>query len=187
MNRETITDDQLWLLIKEGDRLAFDNIYHRYSGLIFSSIYKHIHSRQDAEDLTQETFIALWEKKDNISIQNSLFNYLYSIARYRTLSYIRTSAVRPVSVELLEDLLNDDGPSEKAIRSVESAVQQEIERLPEQMKKVYQLNSESGMDNRQIAALLEISPNTVKNTLVKVRKRLRHTVSRLASFLFTFV
>ena len=187
MNREKNTDDQLWLLIREGDRLAFDSIYYRYSGLIFSSIYKHIRSRQDAEDITQETFIALWEKRDSIVIQNSLFNYLYSIARYRTLSYIRASAARPASVELPDVLLNDDGPSEKVIRSVESALQEEIDRLPEQMKKVYRLNSESGMDTRQIAALLSISPNTVKNTLVKVRKRLRHTVSRLASFLLTFL
>jgi len=179
-------DHQLWLLIKEGDRLAFDCVYHRYAGVIFSSIYKHINSRPDAEDLLQETFLTLWEKKDRIDIETSLFNYLYSMARYRTLSYMRSSAARPVSVELLEPLLREDSVTERTIQYAESAVQQEIQRLPDQMKRVYQLNSESGMDTRQIAEHQSISPNTVKNTLVKVRKRLRHAATRLASFFFTF-
>jgi len=181
-----IDDHQLWLLIKEGDRRAFDCIYHRYAEVIFSSIYKHISSRQDAEDLLQETFIDLWEKRHKITIESSLFNYLYSMARYRTLSYMRNSAVRPVSVELLDPLLREDSVTERTIRFAESAVQKEIQRLPEQMKRVYQLNSESGMDPRQIAEHLSISPNTVKNTLVKARKRLRHAATRLASFFFTF-
>ena len=55
-------------------------------------------NREDAEDLTQETFIALWEKRESIIIQN----------------------------------------------------QEEIDRLPDQMKKVYRLNSESGMDTQQM-------------------------------------
>jgi RNA polymerase sigma-70 factor (ECF subfamily) len=179
-------DNQLWLLIKEGDRRAFDSIYHQYAGVIFSSIYKHIPSRQDAEDLLQETFIALWEKRQTITIESSLFNYLYSMARYRTLSYMRHNAIRPVSVDLLDPLLWDDSMTERTIRFAESAVLQEIQRLPEQMRRVYQLNSESGMDPRQIARHLSISPNTVKNTLVKARKRLRHAATRLASFFFTF-
>jgi len=179
-------DHQLWLLIREGDRRAFDSIYHRYAEVIFSSIYKHISSRPDAEDILQETFIALWEKRHKITIESSLFNYLYSMARYRTLSYMRSNSVRPVSVELLDPLIREDSMTERTIRFAESAVQQEIQRLPEQMRRVYQLNSESGMDPRQIAEHLSISPNTVKNTLVKARKRLRHVAMRLASFFFTF-
>ncbi|HEY0273540.1 MAG TPA: sigma-70 family RNA polymerase sigma factor [Chitinophaga sp.] len=184
---DAMNDDHLWQLIKTGDQPAFDRLYHQYAGVLFAAIYKHIPSRPDAEDLLQEVFIGLWEKRDTIAVQSSLFNYLYSMARYRTLQYIRANAVKPIDIAQLEVLLNEDPVSEKTIRSAEVAVHAAIAQLPGQMKKIYQLNTESGMPVREIADLLQLSPHTVKNHLVKVRKRLRLTVSRLASFCFTFL
>lgn len=182
--RDEIADDQLWLLIKEDNRLAFDQVYHRHVGILFAAVYKHIASRPDAEDLVQEVFLELWEKRHAISIQNSLFNYLYSMARYKTLRYIKNNSLKPVGLEVLDTLEHEEAVSENKIRAVESVVNEEIAQLPQQMKKVYQLWMESGMDVKEIAAQLLISPHTAKNHLIKVRKRLRHTVSRLASLFF---
>jgi RNA polymerase sigma factor (sigma-70 family) len=185
--REEIADDQLWLLISEDNQLAFDQAYYRYAGILFAAIYKHIDSRPDAEDLVQEVFLELWEKRHTILIQSSLFNYLYSMARYKALRYIKTHAVKPVGLEVLDTLFNEEGISETQIRKIESVVNEEIARLPQQMKKVYELRTESGMDIKEIAAQLLISPYTVKNHLIRVRKRLRHTVSRLASVLYNIL
>jgi len=183
----------LWQQVKQGDRTAFDQVYHLYAAPVFAMVYKHIHSRADAGDITQEVFMDLWDKRADITIQSSLFNYLYSVARNRTFRYIKRNAARPESLELLQELLNEqDMPlvfqeaySASAIRTMESSVASEIAGLPAQMKKVYQLNQEAGMNVNEIAELLLISPNTVKNHLSKVRKRLRQTVSRLTFLLFT--
>lgn len=183
----------LWQLVKQGDRTAFDQVYHLYAAPVFTMVYKHIRSRADAGDITQEVFMDLWDKRADITIQSSLFNYLYSVARNRTFRYIKRNAARPESLELLQELLHEQGIplvfqeaySASAIRTMESSVASEIAGLPAQMKKVYQLNQEAGMSVPEIAELLLISPNTVKNHLSKVRKRLRQTISRLATIFIT--
>ncbi|MET6999877.1 RNA polymerase sigma factor [Chitinophaga defluvii] len=183
----------LWQLVKQGDRTAFDQIYHLYAAPVFAMVYKHIHSRADAGDITQEVFMDLWDKRATINIESSLFNYLYSVARNRTFRYIKRNAARPESLELWQELIDgqhmlrvfQETYSASAIRTIASSVAGEIDGLPEQMKKVYQLHQEAGMSVTEIAALLLISPNTVKNHLAKVRKRLRQTVSRLTFLFFT--
>jgi RNA polymerase sigma-70 factor (family 1) len=188
-------DIELWRQVKQGDRFAYDQLYHLYASPIFAMVYKHIPNRADAEDILQDVFIDLWDKRLDISIENSLFNYLYTMARNRTLRYIKKTAARPESLELLQQLMHEhempmvlqDVYSESEIRHIESKISNEVDELPEQMKKVYQLNQDSGMSISQIAELLLISPNTVKNHLSKVRKRLRHTVSKMATVFFTFL
>jgi RNA polymerase sigma-70 factor (ECF subfamily) len=191
---DTMNEERLWLLVREEDsQPAFDRVYYLHVNPIFALIYKHIKSRQDAEDLTQEVFLDLWQKRKEIIIQSSLFNYLYSMARYKTLRYLKVNAIKPESFDLLAGNLEQMNPSlpgtytEKEILAIESSVNEEIALLPAQMKKVYQLNTEAGMSIREIADQLMISPYTVKNHLAKVRSRLRQTVSRLASLFFSLL
>lgn len=183
-------DIALWQLVKQGNRTAFDQVYHLYASPVFAMVYKHIRNRADAEDIMQEVFMDLWDKRADINIQTSLFNYLYSVARNRTFRYIKSNAALPQSLELFQQLLDDQAVfqetySRNTIRHIESSVSSEIAALPEQMKKVYKLSQESGMSIAEIAESLLISPNTVKNHLSKVRKRLHATVSRLSSLFFT--
>ncbi|WEK38216.1 MAG: sigma-70 family RNA polymerase sigma factor [Candidatus Pseudobacter hemicellulosilyticus] len=185
-------DTEIWQLVKEGDRAAFDQLYHQYASPVFAMVYKHLRNRSDAQDITQEVFLDIWEKRNAITIQSSLFNYLYTTARNRMLRYIRQNAFRPESLDFLRQLLDEqhlpqtyqDSYPESAIRSIESSIVDEIAGLPEQMKKVYRLSTETGMSIPEIANHLLISPYTVKNHLSKVRKRLRQTVSRLSSLFF---
>ncbi len=65
-------DILLWQQVKQGDRPAFDQLYHRYAGPIFAMVYKHIRNRADAEDIIQEVFLSMWEKRMAIDIQHSL-------------------------------------------------------------------------------------------------------------------
>ncbi|MGN7720438.1 RNA polymerase sigma factor [Chitinophaga sp. 22620] len=187
-------DILLWQQVKQGDRPAFDQLYHRYAGPIFAMVYKHIRNRADAEDIIQEVFLSMWEKRMAIDIQHSLFNYLYSTARNRTLRHIKLNGSRPESLDLFRELLDEHGLAETShethsrarMREIESSIAGEIAGLPEQMKKVYLMNSDGGMSIPEIAGLLQISPHTVRNHIAKVRKRLRRIVSRLASLFSVF-
>ncbi|MRG44103.1 sigma-70 family RNA polymerase sigma factor [Chitinophaga sp. SYP-B3965] len=185
-----MNDTELWQQVKQDNRSAFDQVYHRYAAPLFAMAYKHIRSRADAEDIIQEVFLDIWEKRKEILIQHSLFNYLYSTVRYRTLRYIKANDARPESLDLLQELLNNATQPEiytdAQIRSIDMSVAGEIAGLPEQMKKVYLLNTEGGKSIPEIADLLLISPHTVRNHLSKVRKRLRHVISRFTALFFSF-
>lgn len=189
MTKEFRNGIELWELIRQGDRAAFNRVYHLYVSQLFVLVYKHIPNRTDAEDIVQEVFIDIWEKRKDIVIQSSLFNYLYSSTRYRVLRFIKTNHTKPESLELFQHLLDNATPPEAhtaaAIRSIDHSVNTAIAGLPEQMKKVYLLNTEAGMSVSDIAGHLQLSPQTVRNHLAKVRKRLYAVVSRFASLLFT--
>ncbi|MGN6416229.1 MAG: RNA polymerase sigma factor [Pseudobacter sp.] len=178
-----------WQLIRQGNRVAFDRVYHLYVSQLFALAYKHIPSRSDAEDIVQEVFLEIWEKRNEITIHSSLFNYLYSTTRYKVLRFIKTSSTRPESLYLFQELLEKyslpEEHSDAMIRSINSSVTTAIEDLPEQMKKVYLLNTEEGMSVTAIADQLQLAPQTVRNHLSKVRKRLYAVVYRLASVLFS--
>lgn len=180
---------ELWELIRQGDRAAFDAVYHQYVSQLFVLAYKHIPNRTDAEDIVQEVFLDIWEKRNEIVIHSSLFNYLYSTTRYKILRFIKTSSIRPESLDLFQELLDKyslpEEHSDARIRSINNSVITAIDDLPEQMKKVYLLNTEEGMSVTAIADQLQLAPQTVRNHLSKVRKRLYAVVSRLASVLFS--
>lgn len=194
MNPVTTNEAQLWLMVCQDDnQSAFDKLYYLQINPVFALIYKHVKNKQDAEDLAQEVFLDLWQKRKAIVIRGSIFNYLYSIARYKTLRYLKSNIVQSERWETLAESLEQllpaapDQYSEKEILAIEYSVNKAIAMLPEQMKKVYQLNTEAGMSIQEIADQLTISPNTVKNHLARVRARLRQTVSRLATLFFTLL
>lgn len=195
MKPQATTDDEWWSLIQQGSLPAFDRLYHLHVQVIFSTIYKHVRNRCDAEDLTQEVFTDLWVRRNTIIIEHSLFNYLYSIARYKTLRYLSQKALKPERLELFSEAMDAadliaapaEGYTPAKILAAESAVAKEIARLPAQMKKIYELNTNAGMSIAEIARVLVLSPYTVKNHLAKVRKRLRHTASRFISLFFNIL
>lgn len=184
-----------WELIRQGDRVAFDSMYHQFVSPLFTLAYKHIPSRTDAEDIVQEVFLEVWEKKEGIRIHSSVFNYLYSITRYKVLRYIRSNKAKPESLDLFRELLHNyalhsiqpDEHSDSRLRTIDNSVVTAIAALPDQMKKVYLLSTEEGMSVTAIADQLQIAPQTVRNHLAKVRKRLYAVVSKFASVLFSFV
>lgn len=180
-----------WELIRQGNRTAFDAVYHQYVSQLFVLAYKHIPNRTDAEDIVQEVFLDVWEKRNEIVIHSSLFNYLYSAARYKILRFIKTNSTRPESLDLFEELTEKyelpEEHSDAALRNIDNSVISAIADLPEQMKKIYLLNTEAGMSVSDIADQLQLAPQTVRNHLSKVRKRLYAVVSRLASVFFSLL
>ncbi|MET0394392.1 MAG: sigma-70 family RNA polymerase sigma factor [Chitinophagaceae bacterium] len=172
----------LWQAVKQGDRIAFDRLYHLYVSPLFAAVYKHLRRREDAEDIIQEAFLDCWEKRAEITIESSVFNYLYSMARYKTLRFLKLNSHQAGQLQGLTELLQQHASfaeytvSEQRLRQLEAALDHEMEALPHQMKKVLSLRVNDGMSAADIAGNLLISPHTVKNHLAKVRKRLRQVM-----------
>jgi len=70
-------DSELVLKIREGSRDAFDELYKRYSTMLFRSAYMYLGSREDAEDVLQETFVQFWLNADTLKNPSSVKFWLY--------------------------------------------------------------------------------------------------------------
>jgi DNA-directed RNA polymerase specialized sigma24 family protein len=77
----TLSDQQLASLLRDGDRAAFTEIYHRYKALLYIFAYKRIGQREEARDIIHELFLSLWTKHNTLEINTGLAPYLYTAVR----------------------------------------------------------------------------------------------------------
>ncbi len=190
MQSDRHSDKELWRLIsQEDDRPAFEQLYRRTMHALMAAIYKWSDDAAEVEDILQEIFLDLWEKRAKIQIQNEVFSYLYSIARYKIFDRLREKQLTVKQVQAWTQLMQEDAVLTAAFRedeleSQEALVTSELEQLPAQMKKVYMLSAQQGKSIREISEELLVSPYTVKNHLQKIRKRLRNAAVRMSSWMF---
>ncbi|MES1249771.1 MAG: sigma-70 family RNA polymerase sigma factor [Chitinophaga rupis] len=183
-------DRELWRRItQENDAAAFEQLYRRYMHVLMAAIYKWSDDRAEAEDILQETFLDLWEKRQRINLKQEIFPYIYSITRYKIFDRLREKKLTNRQLQAWFSLSEEVAvPSaafrEEELENKEVVVTSELAQLPAQMKKVYLLSAERGMSIREISEELLVSPYTVKNHLQKIRKRLRNAAVRLSSFFF---
>jgi RNA polymerase sigma factor (sigma-70 family) len=189
MQSDRRSDKELWRLIsQEDDRPAFEQLYRSTLHALMASIYSWSDDQAGAEDILQEVFLDLWEKRGKIRIQNEVFSYLYSMARYKIFDRLREKKLSERQVLAWTQLMQEEAvPAsaflEEELEIREALVSSELAQLPAQMKKVYLLSAEQGKSIREISEELLVSPFTVKNHLQKIRKRLRSAALRLSSIL----
>ena len=186
MELAKVTDQELWLLIRKGDEIAYKELYFRYFDVLFAAILQRTGDRQEAEDILQDVFLTIWEKRAEIELREKLFSYLYSIMRFKVIRSLKqkTLSERHLSaLKLLTDEASDHKiPLERDEREV--LLEQTSGQLAGQLKKVYSLKYDAGMSISDIADHLELSHHTVKNHLKAIHKVFRQAAGKLSSFLF---
>ena len=180
------SDKELWRLIsQEDDRTAFEQLYRRTLHALMGAIYKWTDDTAEAEDILQEVFLDLWEKRSKIVIEHAIFSYLYSMARYKIFDRLREKQLSEKQVHAWTLIMREEAVLtaafyEEELVSREALVSSELAQLPAQMKRVYLLSAEQGKSIREISEELLVSPYTVKNHLQKIRKRLRSAAIKLS-------
>lgn len=187
---DTHTDDELWVQVREDRHEAFEQLYLRYLKPIFIEIHKRILDRDEAEDLTQEVFLSLWEKRATIQPRGAFYPYVYGMAVNRVLNYFRRNKIPSGFINAWENLPEDlaqlselpEAFKNAEALEMEQLLKEERDNLPQKMRKVYDLRYEKKLSIAEIASHLSISPNTVHNHLKEVRKRFTQSLQK-SSFL----
>lgn len=170
-----------------GDQLAFRVIYEKYWEDLFQAAYKRTRHADDARDLVQELFISLWNNAGQLNKEIDLGAYLYVALRNKIFNYFEKKAVR-LSYLLAQPFQPVE--SEDAIfssirtREIKACVAEAVAAMPPKMKEIYQLSREQQLSVGEIARLLGIAPQTVKNQLHTALDRIRTNLSnkKLGSF-----
>jgi RNA polymerase sigma factor (sigma-70 family) len=164
------------LLASADEREAFRVIYERYWEALYKKALYHLKYEQEAEDAVQEIFISLWRNRNTIDASNSLSSYLFTALKYYIIKQVyrkaRKGVLLPLSVEELEQT---ELTAEEAmhLKEIQTFIKIEVSALPKRMQQIYLLSRESNLQVSQIAQQLNISEQTVKNTLTTVLKKLR--------------
>jgi len=137
----------------------------------------------DAEDVVQQTFADIWDKRMEMNRILNLKAYLFQSVRNRSLSVSgKSDLTQPV--EQLPDA--EDNSLEESIHCAErdARLWNAIDKLPPERKKIFLLSKRDGLKYQEIAEELHLSIKTVENQISKALKTLRETATRIYMFIF---
>ena len=182
---ERVTDEELVRLAQNGNPAAFDEIVERHKGAVFRAALSALRNREDAEDVTQETFITAYRKLDTFRGESQLRTWLSRIAWNRSMDHRRRGRFRsflhldePDAVELPS--LEADPERATLAASAHARVRREIDRLPENLRDTLLLASAGDLDYASIAEMLGVREGTVKSRVFEARAMLRSTLKDAA-------
>lgn len=157
-------DTSLIYLLQKGDTKAFDKLYWKYHSALYSNVLRLTRDTGAAEDIVQETFITLWQKKAAIQPENSISGWMFVISYNKAVNWqkkklLESKTHKSIAIQLQETSLPD--LYEEQIEILENAIKQ----LSPQKRKVIELCKLQGKTYKETAAELNISAHTVKEYL----------------------
>ncbi len=172
------TDRQLIALLNAGDKLAFTTIYNRYWKRLFTAAANKVDDLQEAEDIVQQLFITIWDRRRVLEITSSLESYLAVAVKYRVLKSLDRSFKRQhfsdeAANAALGEVEDDSMQQWLEFQEIKARLNVLVDALPEKCQLVYRLSREQGHSQKEIAEELNVSEKTVEWHMSKALKVLR--------------
>jgi RNA polymerase sigma factor (sigma-70 family) len=179
---ETISDEALIQAIASGAVWAMEILYERYHRALYTVVYRMVADQQIAEDLLQESFLAVWRRAVSYLPQNGeVRSWLFSIVHHRAIDYLRSlqrrAALNKISledVEYDEQVSSPDVWDEAWLAVQRSQVREAIMSLPKEQRLVIELAYFQGWTQAEIAEGCQIPLGTVKGRIRSGLLHLKH-------------
>lgn len=185
MNSKSVYDERLLIIqLKNGDATAFSILYDKYSAILFSFLQSLRMEQQDIEDIIQQTFVKLWEKRSQLDENLSLKSYLITIAKNDIYNRIKHQVIRKKHQDQIIYLQ----PRETTTGSNElkEILYKILDKLPEKRREVFELSRIKEYSNQEIAEKLGISKSTVENHINNSSSHIKRILKNLG-FIFIFI
>jgi len=161
--------------VGRGDRRAFESLYHRYADRVYRFAFTLLRNRHLAEEVVQETFIAVWKGAKGFEGRSQVSSWLFGIARNQAHALLRREARGERARELPAPLPD---PEEAFARDqLASRVWEALGRLSEAHREVVFLAYYEGMSYQDIAQMLSLPEGTVKSRMHHARRALAEVLT----------
>lgn len=166
--------------VANGNEKAFRTLYDAYFNHLSAYIFKLCKSDTATEEIVQDIFVKLWISRTSIKHVDSPEAYIFSMARNKTIDYLRRLAKESNLMDVLEQQLaisNNNVEDKLNAEELKHLIEEALDQLSDQKRKIFQLSKNEGLSHDEIAEKLHLSKSTVKNhlseTLQHVRQHLR--------------
>jgi RNA polymerase sigma-70 factor (ECF subfamily) len=171
-----LTNQQQLFGLRNGDVTVFEMFFRAHYQPLCNYAFTFVQDRDEAEEIVQSTFLAVWEKREAIEIRTSLKSYLYAMVRNSCLNAIKHEKIKQKHAG--EELAIGDRSHESVAHGVlsdelEERIHMSMEKLPEQCRLIFKLSRFEELKYAEIAEQLNISIKTVENQIGKALKIMR--------------
>ncbi len=130
-----------------------------------------------AEEVVQNTFVKLWEKRDAMTIDSSVKSYLYKAVYNASINEIRHRKVREEYMHMQKDGQVTEQITKGSVRELEQRIEKALGTLPEQCRLIFRMSRFEELKYREIATVLNISVKTVENQMGKALRLMRENLA----------
>ncbi|HEY4325134.1 MAG TPA: RNA polymerase sigma-70 factor [Mucilaginibacter sp.] len=183
---ETFADGDLFALVKQDDQAAFKELYLRYDALLYSYAYRKLQAKQEAQDVVQEVFIALWNKRHSFELKTTLQGYLYKSVLNRVLDVFKHRSIKTAYANQYVDVDSTETDFLLREHELEALIEKEIQAMPPKMREIYILKRRQYLSAKEIAEQLDISEHTVNTQMKRALHHLRMKLGILVYLLYIF-
>jgi len=169
-------EKELFLQIAAGDETAFRVLFDRYRERLFSFAWQLCHSAVEAEEVVQDIFLKLWQQRAMLAAVSFPRKYIYTMTRNRTLDLLaKISRDEQMIKEVWANVSQSDNLTENLLQAKESQqlIQQAVSQLSEKKQIIFSLSRNQGLSHREIADQMNLSVQTVKNTVTEILKHIQ--------------
>jgi RNA polymerase sigma-70 factor (family 1) len=169
-------DCELFALILQGDEKSFQTFYETYFSSVYYHVLKLVKIELVAEEITQEIFVTIWIKKEQVFIKQNFKSYFYAIVHNKVIDFLRTLKRERKIYDFIKDAAEGQFATittKSENSEIEVLLHQAIERLPDKRKIVFRLSKFENKSYSEISTLLHISKHTINDHIAKANRFLK--------------
>lgn len=167
--------------VKNSDMVAFQQLFSNYHDSLFRFVVYKVKDSDLAEDITQETFLRVWKKRQSLVPEKSFFSLIARISTNLCYDHFRHVEVRNRHKDQLPDYGKshfDDPEKINQAEMLEEEIQRVVnEKLPDRCRSIFILSRMEGRTNPEIAEILGLSIRTVENQIYRALKILKKSLA----------
>jgi RNA polymerase sigma-70 factor (ECF subfamily) len=168
--------------IRQDDEKAFNILFYQHHARVYNLARRFLPYKEDAEEIVQIVFIALWENRYQIDENQSVIGYILTITRHWIYNTLRKSIYRQGYLEYIQNQDKSfDFVTEDVVlfNELNSLVEKLISDLPPKRSEIFRLSRNEGLSYREIADRLSITESTVNTQLTKALEYIRKNIKAL--------
>jgi RNA polymerase sigma-70 factor (family 1) len=174
---------------KNGDSKVFEILFEKHHRKLYSFLFRLMKSKEDAEEIVQDTFIKIWERRAEFEEGYPFESFLFKIAKNSFLNATRKKINRRVVEDNLytfSDILENSTEDYIIFKETREMIDLVINSLPPKRKEIFILSKIEGLSRKEIAEKMGVSIITVDGQLLKANRHLREKLGKYGLLLFIF-
>ena len=169
-------DSELVEKVKKGNKMAFNFLMNKYYSRVYASLFSFTKSHEDSEDLTQMTFLKVWQQITTFRGDSAFFTWVYRIAINLAKNYVSSANFKKqkinTSIEEAEIEIKSFDDSELSLIHEQSLykIRNFIDSLPESLRTAFTLREQDGLSYEEIGKITNTPIGTVRSRIYRARE-----------------